>query len=82
MPTTEKQISVDELACIYAALILADDDVTITSDKIATVLNAAGVSVESIWPAMYARALSGINIRQLITSMLNSLEFFKFEQPW
>ena len=59
-------VSKDELACIYAALILVDDDVPVTSEKIATLLNAADVNVESIWPSLYAKALAGINIKQFI----------------
>ncbi|WAR16408.1 RLA1-like protein [Mya arenaria] len=42
--------STDELACTYAALILADDQVTVTDDKIKTILKAAGVNVEPYWP--------------------------------
>lgn len=62
------ELSVDELAVIYSAAILADDDVSITVDKISTLLKAANVDVEPIWPALYARALTGLNIRQLLTS--------------
>ena len=36
----------DELACTYAALILTDDDVPVTSEKLATILKAANVEVE------------------------------------
>merc|ERR1712179_20415 len=39
-------MSNSELACVYAALILADDDVTVTGEKIETILKAAGVEVE------------------------------------
>jgi len=63
MPTT------DELACTYSALILADDDVPITAEKIATILKAANVEFEPIWPTLFARALSGINIKDLVTKV-------------
>merc|ERR1712179_864674 len=58
-----------ELACTYAALILTDDDVPITGEKIATVLKAASVDVEPIWPTLFAKALSSVNVRDLITNV-------------
>ncbi|KAK2161135.1 hypothetical protein NP493_1602g00021 [Ridgeia piscesae] len=64
--------SVDELACTYSALILADDDVPITADKITTILKAANVSVEPIWPSLFAKALSGIEVKDLITKIGSS----------
>jgi len=59
----------DELACIYAALILHDDGISITADKIATILKAAGVSVEPYWPTLFAKALDGIDIGSLLGSL-------------
>merc|ERR1712121_477307 len=57
------------LACTYAALILTDDDVPITCEKIYTILKAASVDVEPIWPTLFAKALSGVNVRDLITNV-------------
>ena len=56
-------LSNDELACVYSAAILADDDVPITAEKINTILHAANVSVENIWPNLFARALQ---VRRMI----------------
>jgi len=61
--------SVAEQACVYAALILADDDVAITGDKISTILKAAGVEVEPYWPGLFAKALEGVKVRDLITNV-------------
>ena len=64
-------VTTQDLACIYSAAILADDDIPITSDKISTLLRAAEVNVEPIWPSLYAKALQGIEIKQLITKIGN-----------
>ncbi|XP_034934377.1 60S acidic ribosomal protein P1 [Chelonus insularis] len=58
-----------ELACVYSALILADDDVAVTGEKIQTILKAANVDVEPYWPGLFAKALEGINIKDLITKI-------------
>merc|ERR1712179_177146 len=67
-----RMASSDELACVYAALILADDQVAITAEKIQTILKAAGVSVEPYWPGLFARALEGVNVKELITNVGSS----------
>uniref|UniRef100_A0A646QJE3 Large ribosomal subunit protein P1 n=1 Tax=Hemiscolopendra marginata TaxID=943146 RepID=A0A646QJE3_9MYRI len=59
----------DELACVYSALILQDDDVAITAEKITTILKAAKVEVEPYWPGLFAKALEGVDIKCLITSL-------------
>ena len=61
--------TIEEQACVYAALVLQDDDVAITGDKIATLLKAANVTVEPFWPGLFAKALEGVNVSDLISSV-------------
>merc|ERR1712002_1104891 len=58
-----------ELACTYAALILNDDDVEITGDKITAILKAANVEFEPFWPSLFAGALKDVDVRSLITTI-------------
>jgi len=62
-------MSNSELACSYAALILADDDVAVTGEKITTILKAAGVEFESYWPGLFAKALEASDLKALITNV-------------
>jgi large subunit ribosomal protein LP1 len=54
-----------EIACVYSALILADDDVAITGEKIQTVLKDSSED----WPGLFAKTLEGINVKDLITNV-------------
>ncbi|BCR97727.1 ribosomal protein P1 [Aspergillus luchuensis] len=63
-------MSTAELACSYAALILADDGVEVTADKLQTLLSAAKVQeVEPIWTSIFAKALEGKDIKELLTNV-------------
>eukprot|EP00242_Pyramimonas_sp_CCMP2087_P018555 CAMPEP_0198205736 /NCGR_PEP_ID=MMETSP1445-20131203/9262_1 /TAXON_ID=36898 /ORGANISM="Pyramimonas sp., Strain CCMP2087" /LENGTH=107 /DNA_ID=CAMNT_0043878143 /DNA_START=104 /DNA_END=427 /DNA_ORIENTATION=- len=62
-------MSNSELACTYASLILSDDGIPITADKIATLVKAAGVTVESYWPGMFARLLESKSIGDLVANV-------------
>merc|ERR1712004_102023 len=63
------KMSNSELACVYAALILADDDVAITAEKIQTILKAAKVDDEPFWPGLFAKCLESCNIKDLISNV-------------
>ncbi|KAH6840655.1 60S acidic ribosomal protein P1 [Chaetomium sp. MPI-CAGE-AT-0009] len=59
-----------ELATSYAALILADDGVEITSDKIQALIKAANVvDVEPIWASLFAKALEGKDVKDLLSNV-------------
>ncbi|KAF9939049.1 hypothetical protein BGZ75_001469 [Mortierella antarctica] len=58
-----------ELATSYAALILTDDHVEITSDKLQTLLKAANVEVESIWTSLFAKALEGKDVAAMLSNV-------------
>ncbi|PCH36033.1 ribosomal protein 60S [Wolfiporia cocos MD-104 SS10] len=58
-----------ELAATYAALILADEGVEITSDKIVALTSAASVELEPIWASLLAKALEGKNVKELLSNV-------------
>ncbi|CAM8884128.1 unnamed protein product [Rhodiola kirilowii] len=58
-----------ELACTYACLALHDDGIAITAEKIATLVKAANVSVESYWPSLFAKLVEKKNIEDLIVNV-------------
>ncbi len=62
-------LSNDELACVYAALILADDNVDVKGDKISAILKAANYDIEPYWPGLFASALEGVKITDLIKNI-------------
>ena len=47
----------DELCCSYAALMLHDDGVGITAEKLEKVITASGNNVEPYWPMLFNKAL-------------------------
>ncbi|KAI7901291.1 60s acidic ribosomal protein-domain-containing protein [Cokeromyces recurvatus] len=58
-----------ELAVVYAALILEDDNIEITADKLQALVSAAGVEVEPIWFSLYAKALAGQDLKALLLNV-------------
>ncbi|KAH9987184.1 60s acidic ribosomal protein-domain-containing protein [Russula vinacea] len=58
-----------ELAATYASLILADDGVDITSEKIVAITTAAGIDLEPIWATLLAKALEGKDVKELLSNV-------------
>ncbi|KAF2830919.1 hypothetical protein CC86DRAFT_367546 [Ophiobolus disseminans] len=62
-----------EQAVSYAALILADSALTITSEKLQALLKAASIEdVEPIWTTLFAKALEGKEIKDIVTDVAAS----------
>lgn len=62
-------MSNSELATGYAALILADEGLEITADKLQTLTKAAGIEVESIWTQLFAKALEGKDVKDMLLNV-------------
>ena len=58
-----------ELACVYAALILHDDEIEISAENINKILDASGVKVEAYWPTLFAKLCKGKDINSMISSV-------------
>ena len=56
----------DEMACTFAALILHDEGLEINGDKINKLIAASGNKVDVYWPGLFARALQGKNVADLL----------------
>ena len=59
----------DELCCGYAALILQDAGAELTSDNISKLVKESGNEVEAYWPALFAKAVSGLNLTDLLSNI-------------
>ncbi|KAK4700333.1 large subunit ribosomal protein LP1, partial [Phenoliferia sp. Uapishka_3] len=62
-------MATSELAATYAALILADEGIEISAEKINTLTSAAKVEVEPIWATLLAKALEGKDVKDLLTNV-------------
>ena len=66
------QLSADEkaeLCCSYAALMLHDDGVEITAEKLSKIIKSSGNTIEPYWPALFAKALKGQNVGDLLSNV-------------
>lgn len=59
-----------EQAVSFAALILADDNIAITPEKLQALLKAAGITqVEPIWTTLFANALKDKEFKDILTAI-------------
>ncbi|KAF1845535.1 uncharacterized protein K460DRAFT_259402, partial [Cucurbitaria berberidis CBS 394.84] len=62
-----------EQAVAYAALILADESVAITPEKLQALLKAASIEeVEPVWTTLFANALKDKSVKEIITTVAPS----------
>jgi len=59
----------DELCCVYAGLLLFDDKVDITADKLNKVITASGNTVEAYYPEFFAKYLSSTDLNAILNSV-------------
>nr|XP_042904482.1 60S acidic ribosomal protein P1 [Parasteatoda tepidariorum] len=63
-------VSNDELACVYSALILQDDEIAITvTIALLLVIQLMNSICILFFPALFAKALEGVDLRQLISNV-------------
>ncbi|XP_052180242.1 60S acidic ribosomal protein P1-like [Diospyros lotus] len=58
-----------EIACTYAILILYDDGIPITAEKINAIIKAANVRVEPYLPSLFAKLVQKRNVDDLILNV-------------
>ncbi|KZM25256.1 Phosphatidylserine decarboxylase [Ascochyta rabiei] len=62
-----------EQAVAFAALILADDNLAITPEKLQALLKVAGIeSIEPIWTTLFANALQNKDVKDILTTVATS----------
>uniref|UniRef100_A0A5F8GS87 Large ribosomal subunit protein P1 n=1 Tax=Monodelphis domestica TaxID=13616 RepID=A0A5F8GS87_MONDO len=63
-------MAVSQLTCIYSYLILHNDEVMVTQDKINALIKVAGVNVEPFWPGLFVKGPNDVNIGSLICNIV------------
>jgi large subunit ribosomal protein LP1 len=56
----------DEFCCTLSALILHDEGLDITADKINKLVNASGNKIDPYWAPLFAKAIAGRNVGDLL----------------
>jgi large subunit ribosomal protein LP1 len=59
----------DELCCVYAGLLLADENLEITADKLNKIIAVSGNQVDGYYPEFFERFFKNVNLNTLLTSI-------------
>eukprot|EP00931_Biecheleriopsis_adriatica_P051478 TRINITY_DN2985_c0_g1_i1.p1 TRINITY_DN2985_c0_g1~~TRINITY_DN2985_c0_g1_i1.p1 ORF type:complete len:121 (+),score=60.46 TRINITY_DN2985_c0_g1_i1:72-434(+) len=62
VPQAEK----DELFCAYAAMILKDSELDISEENLNTLIKAAGGSIDSFFPSLFAKMCQGKDLDSML----------------
>jgi len=73
------KMSSGELDCIYAILILHDDGIPITAEKIGTLLKASNVTIESYWPSLFAKLAQSKNVDDLVLNSKHTYDLHAYQ---
>ena len=57
----------DELCCVYAGLLLFDEGMEITADKIQKIIKASGNAVDDYYPEFFAKYLAKADIKSMLS---------------
>lgn len=57
----------DQMACVYATLLLHDDGQELSEENVKKILAAAGLKVQPYWPTLFLKAIQGRSIDSLLT---------------
>ena len=80
--TTTLTTNKAETAVSYAALILADEGIEVTPEKLQKLLKAANIEdVEPIWTTLFAKALQGKDVKDILTAVTTSGAEVERPQP-
>ncbi len=61
-------MSTEQTALSYAAVILADADLELSSENLLKLTHAAGLDLDSVWGNIYAKALEGQDLKKLLVN--------------
>ena len=59
----------DELCCSYSALMLHDDNIEITAEKLERLITSSGNTIDAHWPRLFAKALEGADINDMLSNL-------------
>ena len=59
----------DELCCVYAGLLLFDDNIEISADKLNKVITASGNTVEPYYPDFFAKYFKSVDLDKLLQNV-------------